>query len=145
MRATSSAGKPHAALFYLDQVLQLERGESFVAQDAAGTHLNAASALGQLRQFEEAISHCRCALAILRNQPDAANSSVPEIEPEQGAHTATDHGRAGGAAGWLGAGHGPMGDMVACEAGRTCLALVRLARLHQKAGNVEAALGAWIR
>ena len=119
-------------------MLQLERAETFAAQDAAGTHLNAASALAQLRQFEEAISHCRCALAILHNQTDAGKASAPEIEQKGGAHRANDQGRTRGG---LGATEG----LAPSEPDRTCLAVVRLARLHQAAGNVEAALGAWLR
>jgi tetratricopeptide (TPR) repeat protein len=131
-----SSGKPHAALFYLEQVMELEHGASFEAEDAAGTHLNAACALGQLRQYNEAISHCRCALAMLR-KTEAARAShhltyddgnddarddfattrpAPEIQSQD---EPTDH--------------------------RTVRALVQLAGLHEAAGNFEAALGAWLR
>ena len=119
-----SACKPHAALFYLEQVLALERGASFQAEDAAGTHLNAATALGQLGQYNEAISHCRCALAIIRNADPAGTDPAAFLSRQPDAPAAAEREPA---------------------ARRAVRALVQLALLHEAAGNVEAALGAWLR
>ena len=139
-----SSGKPHAALFYLEQVVGLEQGASFEAEDAPGTHLNAACALGQLRQYNEAISHCRCALVMLRNTAAvrASHLLAYKDDNDDDYKDRDDDARDDFST------TRPAPDIQSLQQPtdrRIVRALLQLAGFHEAAGNVDAALGAWLR
>ena len=113
---------------------------TFETEDAAGTHLNAASALAQLSQHDAAIAHCRCALAGLHNMINNNNNSDQSSEAiEKGA---AQHSQARSKGARLKA-HKARCALAAAQ-DRMGLGLILLASLHEAAGNLHEAAAAWV-
>lgn len=71
-------GKLHAALSYLRKALKIEVSLQTDDVTVAGTHLNVCAILSKLDKHDKALQHALCALELIKNRVDSAESTTQD-------------------------------------------------------------------